>query len=649
MKVEILKLAMSMARTNRDYRPRIDKLFGEYGDLLEIPDLIQEVQTALRLAQKELRIVLQNAAAERKEYLQAKQTAAVILSDPAAALKWRNLQRAEEIKAMYRKLRFIRQDSAQQSGLSRIEVPTNPTDDPKKCNDWTTIDAPAEMTKYLLERNQKHFGQAQGTPFTIPPFSATIDFSASTHTSDLILTGNFDDAELNDLTTMFVTHLTNKTPLDYIESSLKEEEIMKKFAIWPEKTSTSPSGRHLGHYRSLLQREMPKDPQAPKMEESRAALSTLHSKMINIALKHGRSYKRWQKVVTIMLEKEPGNPKIHRLQVIHLYEADYNLVLALHARKVVHHAEDNHLLNNSLYGARPGRTAHDPVGLEEFVSEITRLSRKPCIKNAEDATACYDRIIPGVGNLASRAHGMHKFVALVQGHTLEEVRYHLKTKLGISTENYQHSKISPIYGTGQGSGNSPTVWLVISSILFNCYESIAHGAIFESPDRSLRLKLYRAGFVDDTASYVNRFCDNNPPSPATMIAMLTHDSQLWSDLLWTSGGALELPKCVYHYWQYKFTAEGKPFLQNGQIGPNVEIQVGDRSRSETVPAKSAYVSYRTLGYHKSPCGSQKSQYKVLKKNCDNHARIVSSSAMTRQESCAVCGPPGLRGDAVESN
>jgi hypothetical protein len=58
---------------------------------------------------------------------------------------------------------------------------------------------------------------------------------------------------------------------------------------------------------------MPKDPQAPKMEESRAALSTLHSKMINIALKHGRSYKRWQKVVTIMLEKEPGNPKIHRL------------------------------------------------------------------------------------------------------------------------------------------------------------------------------------------------------------------------------------------------------------------------------------------------------------------------------------------------
>jgi hypothetical protein len=135
------------------------------------------------------------------------------------------------------------------------------------------------------------------------------------------------------------------------------------------------------------------------MEASRAAVLTLHTDMINFALKQGKLLERWQKVVNIMLEKEPGNSKIHRLRVIHLYEADYNLILALKARNLVHNAEDNKLLNKSLYGARPGRTAHDPVGLEEFVGEITRLSRKPCIKNAEDATACYDRIIPGVVTL----------------------------------------------------------------------------------------------------------------------------------------------------------------------------------------------------------------------------------------------------------
>jgi len=35
---------------------------------------------------------------------------------------------------------------------------------------------------------------------------------------------------------------------------------------------------------------------------------------------------RWRTVVNIMLEKEPGSPRIHRLWVIHIiYEADYNL------------------------------------------------------------------------------------------------------------------------------------------------------------------------------------------------------------------------------------------------------------------------------------------------------------------------------------
>jgi hypothetical protein len=97
-------------------------------------------------------------------------------------------------------------------------------------------------------------------------------------------------------------------------------------------------------------------------------------------------------------------------------------------------------------------------------------------------TACFDRIIPGVGNLASRSFGMHHLVALVQGQTLAAVKYHLKTKLGISKENYKHCKAYIIYGTGQGSSDSPTVWLVISSILFDCYELKAFGAIFESPD-----------------------------------------------------------------------------------------------------------------------------------------------------------------------
>ena len=58
----------------------------------------------------------------------------------------------------------------------------------------------------------------------------------------------------------------------------------------------------------------------------------------------GIAYDRWKTVVNIsMLEKDPGNPKIHRLRVIHIYEADYNLLLSIQWQTLMHSAEDQHL------------------------------------------------------------------------------------------------------------------------------------------------------------------------------------------------------------------------------------------------------------------------------------------------------------------
>ncbi len=47
---------------------------------------------------------------------------------------------------------------------------------------------------------------------------------------------------------------------------------------------------------------------------------------MDITVTHTHTYKRWKTIWTLLLEKDPGNPKINRLQTIHLYEADYNLL-----------------------------------------------------------------------------------------------------------------------------------------------------------------------------------------------------------------------------------------------------------------------------------------------------------------------------------
>ena len=91
----------------------------------------------------------------------------------------------------------------------------------------------------------------------------------------------------------------------------------------------------------------------------------------------------------------------------------------------------------------------------------------------------------------------------------------LKTSMGVSDEFYSNCQAFPIYGTGQGSGNSPTIWCIISSVLFECHKEKGHGAYFCTPDQQMPVSLSMIGFVDDITGQVNSFVSNTQPTKAT--------------------------------------------------------------------------------------------------------------------------------------
>jgi hypothetical protein len=45
-----------------------------------------------------------------------------------------------------------------------------------------------------------------------------------------------------------------------------------------------------------------------------------------------------------MIEKDPGNPQLHHLCVIHLYESEYNSLLGIKMRHFIHNAKDKKVL-----------------------------------------------------------------------------------------------------------------------------------------------------------------------------------------------------------------------------------------------------------------------------------------------------------------
>eukprot|EP00957_Ditylum_brightwellii_P161619 12305375-Ditylum_brightwellii.AAC.1 len=121
------------------------------------------------------------------------------------------------------------------------------------------VDTPQDIAFYLKLRNQLHFGQPQGTPFTIPPLKHKVDWAANLITLELILNGDYSNEELDVLAKKLLNHCKREKENLTIGESITEKEWKNKIKVWTEKTTTSPSGRYLGHLKALQSRG-PNDP-----------------------------------------------------------------------------------------------------------------------------------------------------------------------------------------------------------------------------------------------------------------------------------------------------------------------------------------------------------------------------------------------------
>ena len=109
---------------------------------------------------------------------------------------------------------------------------------------------------------------------------------------------------------------------------------------------------HLGHLKAYwAEHTVGDEEEAKKLEQTRKNILDGHLTLLNYAIQFGYPYAKWKCIVNTMLEKDKGMPKLHRLRVIHLYEADYNLILGVKWRQALHHATSRGLINEGCYGS----------------------------------------------------------------------------------------------------------------------------------------------------------------------------------------------------------------------------------------------------------------------------------------------------------
>jgi hypothetical protein len=346
-KTNILRRLMSGFKNNIDMQPVLEARLDTLNIKMDLPLTAEACSIALRESQLET----SKLAAKHKELRQEElESRAEIHAMQGSDDKQSNVQamnNKEQMSQIFSRIRSIRSDKSARSHFTSLQIPISwphPGDeitnlqelpDPKAIQHddslWRTVELPSDILYYLRLRNRLHFGQAQGTPFTETPLSEHVDWQASTKYSDMILEGDYDDSTLDDIQQLMIQHCKKMTDLDSIDGDITTDQFEARLKVWREATTTSPSGVDLSHYKALVAKNDldPTSVEADALEVKRKQLILAHVQLINYATKHKYTYDRWKTIVNVMIQKEPGNSKIHRLRVIHIYEADFNLLIGV--------------------------------------------------------------------------------------------------------------------------------------------------------------------------------------------------------------------------------------------------------------------------------------------------------------------------------
>jgi hypothetical protein len=155
--------------------------------------------------------------------------------------------------------------------------------------------------------------------------------------------------------------------------------------------------------------------------------------------------------------------------VIHLYEADWNIIINYFiAKNLLHTAINQKTTSAEQSGRRPGHSTIEEATKTIITYETCQLQHLSGGIVYNDAKACYDRIVENLSNITCICEGLPIEIAKLHAETFPRIKYFIKDKSGIATKPNGHSnQPDPFHGAGQGSGDAGARWGFGSSVKTN--------------------------------------------------------------------------------------------------------------------------------------------------------------------------------------
>jgi len=584
-------------------------------------ELHRSISANLRHVQKQLQKAKRDADQLRKAHLEAVLNEAKAAQNKKKTSAVKYLIRAEQNRRCY--AAFRQHTKPKSAGGLAYLLETNPA-----TQQTTTILDQEEMEKTLLDYSRTHFAAAQGSPFTIAPLSNLLQYDGLTNFGDKILKGraHLEHLPFDEPTRALLTHLRDKSNDDSRKHPFVYEELQEGIKKWPENTTTSPSGRHLGIYKTLQRHVITPAPNAPPstdpINQGRDVLYLIFD-IMSLALTHTYTLNRWKTVWTFFIEKDLGNPDINRLRCLMIFEADWQLLLKWHAAKgFLPKSEAAHTLTPVQGGGRKGRSAIDQATQQVVETEIIHLNQRPAIDLFLDLRHCFDYMVEACHNMACRRHGAADDYLRLHAQTHRLMRYYVRHKYGVS-HDYNTSDQSPWHGAGQGAADAALRYIVLSDTLIDAYHSRFQPWTMQDPTLTMTIFKSIKAFIDDVEMSAGHL-------PLHALVQRVQDQlQWWHQLVRASGGALNPTKCVgaLYYWQ----PDKDGILRTSDTPEPTTISVSPDAASPIIPMLRLNEGTRYLGIYLTRTGNTKPMEDHIWHKAVLYTRAFQRTHMNRRE------------------
>ena len=461
------------------------------------------------------------------------------------------------------------------------------------------------------------------------PFSTTTNTTLSQelgHTGsdqiiDQLLNGEYiigedilqrhDSKELSN----FIDSLTGYgREIDMVNPIISGEDLRDIFHHTNEKTSSSPSGVHMGIWKAATAIE--------DIADMLAASTTL-------PFLYGFSKQRWKRSLHVMLAKL-DKPYIHKLRIVQLFEADFNAALKiLYSRRMMENSEKYRLNPDQVYASRKGNTVHDCLVNLQLTYEISHSTRSVMAILFNDMAGCYDRLRFNLINITTRRLGMHPNVNKAHNETLSEMVHNVRTANGDSDESFQATKDTG--GTGQGSGGSPPLCHSQLVTMVATMSKLTPGQLLQDPTKTIRVLQHVINWVDDT---INKECLQREDDMTRQITKIRDILVKWRRILRITGGDLELSKTVVYYLDHVEEKNGRTRLKTIEESPGDIIMPIELPKDEAIfiTRREPHQAERYLGIRVAPDGQMCTEYQFQIDQAKQLGEKLARIQMTRPES-----------------